>query len=80
MPRYSVRIPVSGVFEVEIEAENEEAAIAAAMLCEPSEMEDFQELELHEKLHEGNVCNAVLHEIEVEELKEDEEEDADAVA
>ena len=70
MPKYYIRIPVSAVFEIEVEAENEKAAITAALLCEPMGLEDFTELELHRSMHQGNVCNAALQEIEVEEEEE----------
>lgn len=67
MPRYAVSLPVIGIAVYQIEAANEEAAIADA-LAAGNLQDNIVELDTVEHLMEGNVLNAPLHDAEVEEL------------
>jgi hypothetical protein len=59
MAKYSVLIPIAGSIEVEVEADDEESAVQAALATEFTE-EDLQSLtwESMEHICQGNVCYA----------------------
>lgn len=56
MPQYDVQIPVCGFVMHTVEADTEEAAIAAA-LEEDFDIADVQDLNQYEKVCEGNMVN-----------------------
>lgn len=64
MPRYSVTVPFSGYAVVDVEAEDERAAIDKA-LGEVS-LDDIQEWETHEQIVEGNVFHGNRNKAEAE--------------
>ena len=72
MAKYEVYVPVVGFVTKYVEAETEEAAIAAALQEDIGE--DYEEFGMVAKLSEGNVLNAPLHEAEA--LLLDEEDDS----
>jgi len=70
MPRYRVKLPVSGYVETEIEdAESAEDAIDKA-LAAPFEDSDIVEWGTHEHIVRGHVCFAILFSAEATELSE----------
>ncbi len=80
MSEYCVVVPVAGAMNINVEADSEEEAIEKAMNASWSAKVksddkdismDFLELDLYEKLSEGNVSYAPYNEIEV--IKEDED-------
>lgn len=67
MPSYTVQIPVTGSIVVaDVEADSEKEAIELAMDREFSNT-DIEEFETHEKVMDGQICNAVLYEAIAEE-------------
>ncbi len=66
MPRYGVRLPVSGYVYVEVEADDEEAAIEAAFMSDDVVRDNIEEWETHQQIVRGNVCSAVLNEADAE--------------
>lgn len=65
MSKYYVRIPVAGVWSVEVEADSEEAAIKAAMATEFN-LNNLEEIDRYEQLYNGYVSFAPLDEAEVD--------------
>lgn len=63
---YMVSIPVTGILVVYVDAENVEQATEMAMSREKTS-DMIEELDVHEKIVEGNVFYGQLNEIEVEE-------------
>lgn len=55
MPLYNVTLPMAGHAFVQVEADNEEAAITAAM--DQVEMKDIEEWEVLSRVTSGNVCH-----------------------
>lgn len=56
MPRYSVQLPVTGYIMVDVEAENEAAAIDAALDVEGLTNDMIEEWEIHRQTNRGNVA------------------------
>jgi hypothetical protein len=54
--RYSVVLPIAGHITVEVEAENEKAAIEEAMASDDAHRASIEDWEMLEKFHSGNVC------------------------
>jgi hypothetical protein len=55
MPKtYSVKIPIAGHAYIDVEADNEEAAIEAAM--DSVELRHIESWEVLEQFNQGNVC------------------------
>lgn len=67
MNTYNVRIPITGVVDVEVEAENEDEAIEAAMQKEVS-TDDITEWETCRQIVQGNVFNGHTNEVDVSEV------------
>ena len=67
--KWAVSIPFTGYVTVEVEADDEEAAIAAAWQSDDLDITKAVESEFHEKVTEGNVCNAVMWEASAEEIE-----------
>ena len=70
MSKYGVLVPLVGSVYVEVDADSEEEAIENAIQADFTikfESEDVQleEFELVDKVVEGNICYAPLHEAEV---------------
>ena len=55
MPEYEVLVPIAGYALVTVEAEDEKAAIDAAMQKELT-IDDIETWEAYEYICEGNVC------------------------
>ncbi|MBN3351902.1 hypothetical protein CF086_16525 [Clostridium botulinum] len=55
MKKYSVYVPVAGYIYKEVEAENEEEALDK-VFDEGYEDDDIQEMDMYDKIAEGNVC------------------------
>lgn len=60
MPKYVVTLPVSGYCIVDVEAENEDAAIEVAM--EVASQEHLESWQTHKRIVYGNVCSAEVNE------------------
>lgn len=69
MKKYGLSIPIAGYVYIEIEAENEQQAIDKAFE-NGWEDEDVQELNMYEKLVQGNVCYVNHTRIDVEEIED----------
>lgn len=67
MKTFSVRLPISGYISAEVEAENEAEAIQQA-LVKSYQLDDIVDLEVHEKLVEGNVFYGRLARADAEEI------------
>lgn len=67
MKKYNVRIPVTGVVDVEVDAENEEEAIEAALQKEISN-KDLTEWETCREVVQGNVFCGHTNSIEATEI------------
>lgn len=68
MPKYEVKLPVSGFIVKHVEAVDEASAIAEALKENwpegPGDLESIEGLRAHNKLVEGNVCYAEIPEAE----------------
>jgi len=69
MKRFAVEIPIAGYVRIEVEAENEEDAIEKAFDI-GYKNEDIQEMEMFEKLVEGNVCHTYHTRASAEEIED----------
>lgn len=67
MRTFSVQIPIAGYVYTEVEAEDEEAAIDAA-LYQSYTHDDIEEWETYRVLCEGNVLYADVNHVSAEEL------------
>jgi len=56
MPRYSVRLPITGYVLTEVEAADEKAAIKKALNEGDFTNNDIEEWEVHEQTVRGNVA------------------------
>lgn len=71
MARYGVRIPITGYVFVEVEAEDEKAAEEAAWeKVNDGAFDEPDEWEFNRQVVQGNVCHAMLNEIEVNLIKD----------
>jgi hypothetical protein len=77
MKKYSVDVPISGFINVEVEAEDKKDAIDKAFESEDLKLDNIVEWEAHEHICEGNVCYAVLFDIDANELDDKDEEDGE---
>ena len=76
MPKYNVTLPIAGTVHMEIEADSEEEAIEKAIdtewgigdISSPEAPIELVELDLYDKLVEGNCVNVTTHEAEAEEI------------
>jgi hypothetical protein len=69
MKSYSVMLPIAGHIIVEVEAENEKAAIEAALNSDQLTVDKIEDWEALRKFHSGNVCHCPSPwEAEVEEV------------
>lgn len=57
MPRYLVTIPISGAISIEVDAENEDAALDAAFDSEELTSDNIDDWEAHREMVSGNVIN-----------------------
>jgi hypothetical protein len=84
MKRYNIRLPFTGYFVVEVNAESEEEAVTKARQNvsfdddeEPTKDFFFEigEWDVHDKVVEGNFFHGILSKIEIEEeeLEDDDE-------
>lgn len=69
MKKYGVTIPVAGYVYKEIEAESENDALEMAF-DEGFEDDEVNELEMYEKLMEGNICYIYNTRAYAEEIEE----------
>lgn len=67
MKTYLVRLPITGSVDVEIEADNEDAAIEAALNSEIS-IDDITEWDVCKQIVTGNVFWGIINEAEAEEI------------
>lgn len=72
--RWSVAVPFTGVVYVEVEADDEDAAIDAAMdeaslMGDDGRINDTIEWEAHRHVVRGNVCYAHTREASAEEME-----------
>lgn len=65
--KYAVSLPITGFVYFEIEADNEEQAIAKCMESDIT-TNDIAEWGVHEHVIEGNVFHGMLNSIDVEEI------------
>jgi hypothetical protein len=72
MKKFGVSVPIAGYVYIEVEAENKNEAIEKVFEQGYKE-DDIQEMDMYEKIVEGNICNVWHNEVEVEELENDEE-------
>lgn len=63
MKEFTIKIPLTGYVEIIVDAEDEDSAIDKAF--DMATLENVEEWDLHRKVTSGNVCHAVLNEIEV---------------
>lgn len=70
MPKYGVRLPVSGHIYVEVEADNEKAAIDAALDLS-HDTKDIEEWEVEKRVCYGNVCGHPCSQAEADLLDDD---------
>ena len=63
MKSYLVRLPVSGVLEIEVEAQNEDEAIAKALESDATN-DHITEWNTHRQIVQGNVFHGILNEAE----------------
>lgn len=68
MPRYLVTLPLTGTISVEVDAEDEESAITAALASEDVIVTNIEEWEVHRQICRGNVLYASQNEAEVREI------------
>lgn len=66
MKEYFVRMPMTGIIGVTIQAENEEEAIRIAFEETDITTDDIEEFDWVEKVVQGNVFYGVLNEVFVE--------------
>lgn len=71
--KYIVMVPISGRIDIEVEAENKREAKEKAFDVDfdidlKGNGVELEELEMHERIIQGNVCHATHWEIEVEEI------------
>lgn len=69
MKKYAVKVPIAGYVYKEVEANSEEEAMDIALndgWC----YDELDEMEMYDKINEGNVGYLRYDEIEAEELKE----------
>lgn len=69
--RFSVSVPFTGYVVIEVDADDEESAIAAALMSEDLDFKNAEEVEFHKRVVRGNVCSAVLSEAEAMEIEQD---------
>lgn len=55
MKRYHVSLPVTGVIDIEVTAENEQEAIEKALESDDLKIENITEWEAHKRVVQGNV-------------------------
>lgn len=60
---FVVTLPITGIVEVTVEAENEEEALNLAL--EQATLKDIVEWEAHKQICEGNVFHGVLNEFDI---------------
>lgn len=63
---WEVTLPIAGYLVVRVEAENEDAAIEAAMLSDFNS-DDIELWEAHKEIVRGNVCHAAVNKAFAEE-------------
>jgi hypothetical protein len=61
MASYEVCIPITGIIWVTVEAENEKAAIDAALSSEDLVRDNIEEWEAHKEICTGNVLHASVN-------------------
>lgn len=69
MKKYGVTVPIAGYIYKEIEANSKGEAIEKVME-EGFEDEDVEELEMYDKLVEGNICYTYQTKAAAKEIKE----------
>jgi len=65
--RWSVQVPITGFVVIEVEADDEESAIDAALEASPI-TDDIQEWEMHRYTNRGNVAYGSCTEANAEEI------------
>lgn len=63
MKQFTVRIPITGYVEVSVDADDIDAAIDKAF--DVATIDNIEEWDLHRTVTEGNVCHAMLNEVEI---------------
>lgn len=71
MPRYEVKLPITGYAILEVEADDEKSAIIAALVSEDLTTSAIEVWEGVECVVEGNVFHGELNRAEVELIEED---------
>ena len=66
--RYEVRVPITGVIALEVEAENKKDAIDKAFESEDLKLENIDGWDVHECIVDGNVSYAYQNSIDVVEI------------
>jgi hypothetical protein len=72
MPKYSVLVPFTGSMLVQVEADNPEEAKEAAFAVD-FDIDNVHELEMHERVVQGNVFYGVQNDIKIDLINDDEE-------
>jgi hypothetical protein len=69
MAKWHVRLPITGVVDVEVYADSEKEAIQAAI--QQASLEEIAEWEAHEQVCEGNVVYGSLSRAVADQIEED---------
>lgn len=69
MKKYVVKAPIAGYIYKEVEANSEEEAIDLA-LSDGWCYDELEELEMYNKVVEGNVCYLPYNKVEVKEIED----------
>lgn len=72
MKKYRVDVPIAGYVSIEVEAESREDAINKALEKGYTE-DEIMEIDMYDKLVEGNVCYTYHYKAEATEIPGDEE-------
>lgn len=75
MKRYGVVVPIVASCYIEVEAENKEKAVEAALASKDVSLENVDEWDVYEQIVEGNVMHASINRAEV--VSEDEIEESE---
>ena len=72
MKTWNVAVPITGIAYVDVQADDEEAAIEAALNSNSLTIDAIETWEAHEHVTQGNFCYAMLNDAEAELIDDDE--------
>jgi hypothetical protein len=70
MPIYAVRLPITGVLEINIEAEDEESAIEKALQSDDLNVDYITEWDAVREIVRGNLFRGKINKAEADEIEE----------